>query len=90
MFQDNFNESFKAKDWKETATFNSLLFTGAVLGGLAALRFLTKWLKGNTEEMTKINKINKDKTWIKNFKNPTLYDDICFEYAPKLLKIYFF
>ncbi|XP_033634342.1 bcl-2-like protein 1 [Asterias rubens] len=39
---DNFNESFKAKDWKETATFNSLLFTGAVLGGLAALRFLTK------------------------------------------------
>ena len=42
MFQDNFNESFKAKDWKETATFNSLLFTGAVLGGLAALRFLTK------------------------------------------------
>ncbi|XP_038074028.1 bcl-2-related protein A1-like [Patiria miniata] len=39
---DNFNESFKAKDWKEKATFNSLLVTGAVLGGLAALRFLTK------------------------------------------------
>ncbi|XP_022105214.1 induced myeloid leukemia cell differentiation protein Mcl-1 homolog [Acanthaster planci] len=39
---DDFNESFKAKDWKEKATFNSLLVTGAVLGGLAALRFLTK------------------------------------------------
>jgi hypothetical protein len=40
--QDDFNESFKAKDWKEKATFNSLLVTGAVLGGLAALRFFTK------------------------------------------------
>ncbi|XP_071489131.1 bcl-2-like protein 2 [Diadema antillarum] len=39
---DNFNESFKAKDWKEKAAFNSLLVTGAFLGGLAALRLLMK------------------------------------------------
>ncbi|XP_072038053.1 apoptosis regulator BAX-like [Amphiura filiformis] len=36
---EDFNENFKAKDWKEKVAFNSLLVTGALLGGLAALRF---------------------------------------------------
>lgn len=40
--QEKFDESFKAKDWKEKAAFNSLLVTGAFLGGLAALRLLMK------------------------------------------------
>uniref|UniRef100_A0AAU7NK52 BCL2L7 n=1 Tax=Paracentrotus lividus TaxID=7656 RepID=A0AAU7NK52_PARLI len=39
---EKFDESFKAKDWKEKAAFNSLLVTGAFLGGLAALRFMMK------------------------------------------------
>nr|XP_054756559.1 bcl-2-like protein 1 [Lytechinus pictus] len=39
---EKFDESFKAKDWKEKAAFNSLLVTGAFLGGLAALRLLMK------------------------------------------------
>ncbi|XP_072048950.1 bcl-2-like protein 1 [Amphiura filiformis] len=36
---EDFNENYKAKDWKEKVAFNSLLVTGALLGGLAVLRF---------------------------------------------------
>lgn len=36
---EDFNENFRAKDWKEKVAFNSLLVTGALLGSLAALRF---------------------------------------------------
>ncbi|XP_002730739.1 bcl-2-related protein A1-like [Saccoglossus kowalevskii] len=37
---DAMNEAFKAKDWTEKIAFNGLVMTGAVLGGLAALRLV--------------------------------------------------
>ncbi|XP_070542506.1 apoptosis regulator BAX-like [Ptychodera flava] len=37
---DAMNDAFKEKDWREKVAFNSLVVTGAVLTGLAALRLL--------------------------------------------------
>ena len=37
---DAMNDAFKEKDWREKVAFNGLVVTGAVLTGLAALRFM--------------------------------------------------
>jgi len=37
---DAMNDAFKEKDWREKVAFNGLMVTGAVLTGLAALRFI--------------------------------------------------